>query len=335
MLKTVGMTSLRELLGSAAPPLPTETEDYRIAASIDPAFLARDRSGAPALLVPLSQAAQAVGRSGGGFALTAASRVAFEYGGRRWEQPAAILKCTDEKLADTFLVLVMDIARRLALSTEDVTWRKVLTWVEEWQTLLGRRSALSAEEQLGLWGELWVLSQAADIDRLFVAWRGPERESIDFFLDGIGLEVKASRRALVHHVSQSQVVAPRGQYDSYFLSIWAGVESVRGTSLAELVEKLLNSLSDPAAFLRQLALTGYSLQDRAEYLVRFVPLEAPRWFRAEDIPRVRAMDDGVSHLRYLVTLDADTCLDSESATRLWHHFIGQEPLYDSEVVRPT
>ena len=320
-------------MSSAPPPSLDETDDYRIAIPVGPAFLARSRSGAAALLVPLIMTGGAVGRSGGGFALTSASRVAFQHAGRRWEQPAAILACTDESLGDAFLVLITDIARRLISSDEGVTWQNILAWVEEWQTLLGRRAALSVEEQLGLWGELWVISQAEEADALLAAWRGPERQPIDFFHDGIGLEVKVSRRPHVHHVSQTQVVAPRGRYVSYFLSIWVDVEPVRGISLSELVDQLLNSVSDPAAFLRQLANVGYSPHERAEYATRLLPLESPLWFRSEDVPRVHAIDPGVSRLRYVVTLDVDACLDRDDATNLWCHFCGKSP--DHQTVGPT
>jgi Putative PD-(D/E)XK family member, (DUF4420) len=330
MTSTIGIRLLREIVAGTLPPDAGEAEDYRIAAPVGPAFLARGRSSTVTLLIPLAAASGAVARSGGGFTLTSAPRVAFDHGGRRWEQSAAILECTQEKLADAFLVLVTDVARRLPSSAEEITWPKIISWVEEWQALLSRRTTLSVEEQLGLWGELWLMSQAKDADRLFAAWRGPEADAVDFFHDGAALEVKVSRRAHVHHVSQSQVDAPRGEYVAYFLSMWVGVEQVRGVSLAELVDKLLHRVSDPAAFLKQLARVGYSLQDREAYATRFVVLEPPRWFHAEDIPRVRSFDEGISLLRYIVTLDADARLDDEHALDLWRHFCEVEAIAEAD-----
>lgn len=324
MPASIGISELKERMASVRPPLPEDADDYRIVVQVGPAFLACGRSSLVTLLVPLTAIGGAVARSGGGFTLISAPRMAFDNGGRRWEQPAAVLECTDEKLADTFLVLVTDLARRLSSEGAEITWRKILLWVEEWQMLLAPRVALSIEEQLGLWGELWVMSRAADADQIFAAWCGPAGEPVDFFHDGAGLEVKVSRRARVHHMSQTQVDAPRGQYVSYLLSVWVGAESIRGTSLAELVEQLLARLSDPAAFLRQLARVGYSPQDRDEYTTRYVSLDAPLWFHAEDLPRVRAIDDGISNLRYLVTLDIDTCLDRAHTIDLWRHFCGVE-----------
>ena len=174
--------SLREAIAAVGAPSADEANDYRIATSVGPAFLARARSGAPTLLIPLDVAPVTVGRRGGGFSLTPATRVAFEYAGRRWEQAAATLECTESQLVDAFLVLVVDIARRLASAAGEITWPTILAWVEEWQMLLARRAVLTAEQQLGLWGELWVISKAVNPDPLVAAWRGPEGEAVDFFL---------------------------------------------------------------------------------------------------------------------------------------------------------
>lgn len=325
-------SSLRDAVAAVDAPSPGDADDYRIAASVGPAFLARARSGAPTLLIPLAIAPATVGRRGGGFSLAPVASIAFAYGGRRWEQPAATFECTDAQLVDVFLILVSDLARRLASAAGETRWSTILSWVEEWQVLLGRRAVLTAEQQLGLWGELWVISNAVDADSIVAAWRGPEREAVDFFSDRVGLEVKVSRRAHVHHVSQRQIDLPLGVHDVYLLSIWIGLEPVRGISLAELVDTVLTRVSDAPALLKQIALVGYSPLDRDQYATRFIPLESPRWFRAEDVPHVRAIDPGISQVRYVVNLDIDRSLSSELAGGLWRHFCGAEPAFIAEPI---
>jgi hypothetical protein len=329
------VSSLREAVAAVDAPCAGDLDDYRIATAIGPAFLGRGRNGMPTLLIPLATASETVGRHGGGFSLTPTARVAFHHDERRWEQAAAILACTDEGLADTFLILVLDIARRLTATSEAITWSRILAWVEDWQSLLGRRGALTTQEQLGLWGELWVMSKAAATDQLFAAWRGPEREPVDFFYDGKALEVKVSQRAHVHYVSQTQVDAPRGRHDAFVLSIWVGLEPVRGTSLGELIDVLLARVSDPAALLRALARARYSPLDRAQYATRYLTLEAPRWFPAEGVPRVRQIEAGISQLRYLVTLDIERSLDRERAIQSWQHFCHIDPASADDLVGPA
>jgi len=298
--------------------------DYQITARVGSAFFAKSKQGLFALLIPLPDRGSSVGRSGGGFTLRVANEVAFRHEGQYWTQAAAILECTENAVADTFLALVVDLSNRLSSTNAPITWRQLLAWMEEWQLLLSRRVLLAPEAQLGLWAELLVMLLGASTDALFAAWRGPEDDAVDFFLDGKGLEVKASRHRGTHHVSQSQAIRPRGDYPSYFLSMWVSSEPVGGVSLAEIVRALTDRLPDPSAFLKQLSRTGYSAQDEQQYMTRFTLLESPHWFDAEDIPRVRSADSGVSRLRYLATLDLDSAIHGALAQSLWHHFCGIE-----------
>ena len=141
---------LREVLSRTGMPSDEDQSDYRIAATLGTAFLARGRTGRVTLLVPLPRAGGAVGRSGGGFTLSSAPKVAFAHNGRNWYQASAILECTDDNLADAFLVLVLDLTRRIESISGEITWPLILMWVEEWQSLLGRKHLLSPEQQLGL-----------------------------------------------------------------------------------------------------------------------------------------------------------------------------------------
>jgi hypothetical protein len=316
---------LRKALAAVRAPSDNEAADFKIAVSLGAAFLARARSDAPTLLIPLSSAPDVAGRRGGGFSLSPVGRVVFEYEDRHWEQAAATLECTESHLVDTFLILVLDIVRRLGTASAPIDWQTVVAWVDEWQTLLARRPALTAEQQLGLWGELWVISNALRVDGLLAAWRGPESEATDFFLDGVALEVKTSRQAHVHHASQRQIESPAGRYPAYLLSVWLGIDPVRGVSLAELVDSVLARTAEAAAVLKKMASLGYVPIDRDQYSTRFVPLDRPRWFRAEDVPRVRVVDSGVSQIRYVVSLDVDRALTDEQARVLWEHFCDAEP----------
>lgn len=305
---------------------PGEGSDYKIAAVVSKGFLARSRSGAPALLVPLDSAPISTGRRGGGFSLNSADKVLFRYGDRVWQQPSATLTCTEPGLVDAFLVLVADIARRLDLAST-VTWADVLGWVEEWQALLAQRPPMDLERQLGLWGELSVIASASQPDLLIEAWRGPEGDATDFFLDKTGLEVKASRRPHIHHVSWRQLVRPAGAHEAYLLSMYAGIDPSRGVSLAELVDGLIRRVGDAPRLLRKLAGLGYTPINQSHFGTRFILLDDPLWFHTADVPRVRDIDAGVSQVRYVVALDVEAALDKRKADALWAHFGASEPIF--------
>lgn len=317
--------ALQGLLAAAQAPAAGEPADYGIAAAVGGAYLARARSGAPALLVPLSSTPPSVGRRGGGFQLVPANKVAFVFEGRTWEQPAAALECTDAQFSDAFVVLAADIAHRLPESSDGIRWAAVVSLVEEWQSLLGRRSGLTEEQQLGIWGELQIIHSSTDVDMLLAAWRGPGRDAVDFFLNSIGLEVKVSRRMHIHHVSLRQVASPVGLHDSYILSMWVGEDPVRGLSLADMVDALLARVADPPLLLRRLALAGYSVADRDRYSGKLVLLDNPRWFRKTDIPTVRLFDRGISEIRYVVDLGPVESLEQTASDQLWRHFRNEVP----------
>jgi hypothetical protein len=226
---------------------------------------------------------------------------------------------------ETFIVLCADLLARLKAAEGVADWAAITKWVDEWQALLGKKALLTPEQELGLWGELWVVAQSANPDPLIGGWRGPERENVDFFLDGIGVEVKTSRREHAHFVSQKQVVQPVGEFDAYLLSIWVAPEPVRGKSIVELADDITSKAADGLAFLKHLGRLGFSPYDRDEYRTRFIALRTPKWFSAEIVPKVRAADEGVSNLRYQITLDVESAADEISEVSLWQRLIGRSP----------
>lgn len=314
-------TDLHRIASGALAPAVGDTSDYRIATALGRGFLAKNRAGRLALLIPLSAKPGTVGRRGGGFSLFPAPRISFLHEGRRWEQAAAVFECTDDTFLSAFIALIADVARRLEGLVES-SWRDVLEWLDEWQAMLSG-GTLSPEQQLGLWAELWIIDHAVDVDLLLTSWIGPDREASDFLIDAMGVEVKASRRAHIHQVSQRQVERPVGSLEAYLLSMWVGTDPVGGVSLADLVESILIKASDPAAFLKRIGQLGYSPLDRGLYSSRLVHLEEPKWFSSHDIPRVRAADPGVSMLRYTVSLDTGLCLSEEVASMLWDRLWNQ------------
>jgi hypothetical protein len=315
-----GIPELKSSLAATTSPRADDANDYRIAIPICDTYLALGRANLPTLIVPLSGAVGSIGRVGGGFKLIPVSRLEFVHEGRQWEQPAAVVECTEGTLTETFIVLVREIAQKLRLAGKSPTWASLSSLVEEWQMLLAKRSILSLEAQVGLWGELWFLRNARSIDSLLGAWRGPENRTLDFFYDGIGLEVKTSQRAHVHHVSLKQVIAPYGHRDSYVASLWVEIDSQQGTSLNEMVDDLLKRTADPALLIRIIAETGYSMLDRELYAQKLSLVDPPLWFRTQDFPRIREMDRGISQVRYVVSLDLQDALEPQRSAQLLQHF---------------
>ena len=315
------VAALRSLWG--ADPGEMADADYRLLAEVEDAFIARSRAGLPALVVPIRDLGMApVGRRASGCELIGHSSTRTVFQGRHAVGPAAALLCIDPELLDAFAVLAVDVAKRVRESGG--TWASMLAAVEEWQTLLAPRGLPSAEAEQGLWGELWFLSQADDVEPALAGWRGPDGDATDFFLGGRSAEVKTSRHRRQHHVSHSQVDAPVGSHDAWLLSIWVKPDPAASSTVVHLAESILERVRDRGEALRRLAQAGYSPADRIGYGTAFVVLGEPEWYAAADIPRVRAADPGVSQLRYRVALDEARRADGRLSDSLWQHFLGHE-----------
>lgn len=312
------MKRAKNELRSALQQLKPGRNDFQIAARVGAGFVARTRSGGVAWLVPLDEAPQTTGRRAGGFVLAPNAQVAFEFEGKKWKSPAAVWESTDPELLETFLVLLEDAAQRLGSTT---TWPLIVSFVDEWQNLLARRAPLSIEQQLGLWGELLVLSSSKNPDQMLAAWIGPDAGAVDFFVDGVGLEVKTSRKRHSHHVSLSQVAQPVGAKEAFTVSFWVNADPVAGRSLMELIDEIDDRVADQALFLKQLSKLGFAMADRESYrATRFVELERAMFIKSSDIASVENSNPAITQIRYVVALDETAALEGAERSRVCRHF---------------
>lgn len=238
----------------------------------------------------------------------------FEVGDRTWNAPAAVLECSSEELLPSFSALAADVLARLGATP--VRPRTVADLVSEWETLFHATRSLTAEEEVGLWGELCLIDQAADPDAALRAWVGPERRAMDFQAGAVTVECKTSMRKLLHTFSLSQADLGTTCPTAYVASLWVGVNADGGLSLVDLVERIARRLGDRFLFEKKLLSWGFSRVDRERYRRRFALLEQPAVLPANRIPRVRAIDEGVLHVRYEAQLDGRVALSGQEAQQL-------------------
>jgi len=141
----------------------------------------------------------------------------------------------------------------------------------------------------GLWGELFVISRAADAPTLVRAWHADAEDRYDFSMGSQRLEIKTVRgRERVHHFSLDQVVPAAGT-EVLIASLF--VESAgAGTSLGELIEKArTNVRSNPELALKIDQIIGLTLGERVLVSLdhRFdveLAEESLRFYEASAIP---------------------------------------------------
>ena len=109
------------------------------------------------------------------------------------------LVLTDVQHRDIFDLLVRDLVEAAEQPEDEaVGVARLVARLSDWQQLLRRLTprGLSAEAQLGLWGELWVmrdvLAPVIGIGNAISAWRGPMGADQDFQMGAVCMEVKTS-----------------------------------------------------------------------------------------------------------------------------------------------
>ncbi|MES1174036.1 MAG: PD-(D/E)XK motif protein [Myxococcales bacterium] len=307
------MTSPHQLLDAlGTSSARSEGPSFSIRADVGCAYVARNHRGRACLLIAVqtTNSPFPVGRVTGALSLTFAADVEFDLQGRFWTSPCAIIECLEEDFLGVFCALAMD----LASTFENVPPRAdvVGRWLAEWERLFRCRRKLSEKEEMGLWSELTLIKGMPNLDSAVRSWRGPYGELTDFLAAGVGVECKASRVRLQHHISAAQAHRPRGTNLVYLVSMWLAVDDTRGQTLPSLIGELDDQTSETIALEKGLLAAGYSRSDAALYTSRFVVLEEPLWFGEADLPRVRAVDPGVLELRYVIQLDDARALTGEA-----------------------
>ena len=194
--------------------------------------------------------------------------------------------------------------------------------------LLEPASRLSAEREIGLFGELLVLDTLATAlggPAAVSAWKGAHREEHDFGLSDGDVEVKTTfgerRRHWIHGKGQ---LTPSPGVALYLLSIQLTDGGAAGKTLGEQVTELRVRFAGPAAadFDDRLIQLGWLDSQSHRYVrrlrLRSVPLAyliTPDFPRLDDDALTRAglQSDNIPDVNYLMDLSGRTPTDGPSA----------------------
>lgn len=180
---------------------------------------------------------------------------------------------------------------------------------------------LSAAEQIGLFGELWVFSNVLfpTIDsRVSHLWSGPESERHDFVGQGVHVEVKTTTRSEPkHEISRfDQLKAPAGKrllFVSVMLERSLGGDETLADRIDEIREKLVSDGRALDVFDSHLAQLGWHEGLRQTgALLRFTFRDVHVFEVAGNFPRLP--DDyvpplGVTGIKYSINVGSLPSLD--------------------------
>lgn len=228
------------------------------------------------------------------------------------------LLLTDTLLADVFDVLLDDlIARLLPLSNPSDVVRIFLNQLARWEELFGNYKAggLSAEQQKGLFGELYLLRKLLNNGltpaTIVESWVGNDAAVQDFRAGNWAIEVKTSSQTtherLTINGERQLDESPLDRLFLYYLNV--DVRTGAGESLNALINDIRPGLAAdvPAtlAFNRKLVKAGYFDAQATGYAQTGYVIRTEHIFNvAGDFPRIITADlrPGVGEVRYSVSL---------------------------------
>jgi hypothetical protein len=201
-----------------------------------------------------------------------------------------------------------------------VNLRKSLSLtLERWQRFFSLREKirLTKEEQVGLFGELWLLREMLNHDLGFPAigyWKGPYREVFDYSMQNMSIEVKSTStkmpyKAYINNEVQLDDGLAGGTLILCFVAVQTNESS--GETLADIVQFIEEFVkSDEAAYrLFQDKIFGCGLGSAYinSYIMHYIIKEQAFFNVEEGFPRIlkRNLQNGLGEISY--SLDISAC----------------------------
>ena len=214
--------------------------------------------------------------------------------------------------------LVEAVERAAGLTRVKLVQGVLAKWRRFWSGVPS--GALSVEQQVGLFGEIYFLSrwlcEALEPAKAVGTWRGPAGARNDFEMPGLGIEAKATRRSDAAHTIHGldQLLEPVGGALLLFgLSVRdeaSATESLPGL-VQEMRNRLIGDFDALNTFETLIYAAGYDDRLEAEYAKLLLRIRTEALYRvADDFPRlvpasiVGGTPVGIGALNYELRLDA-------------------------------
>ena len=226
------------------------------------------------------------------------------------------LTSNELELKSKFCIVTKDIAYKCKGLTGSFLFNKVIELLKSWANFLKpQRTGLSEPEYIGLWGELFTLTEIILPKHTpfnsMRFWVGPEGKKQDFTLNKIAVEVKTSfsseaRKITISSLEQLDVITDK----LYLLHIVANPsEPQLGYSLKDLYDKSLSLITqDPQSemiFLQKVC-DLYGKANDKQLTSKITPIAQTLYEVSDSFPCLRHKDvpNSISGLRYDLLVSA-------------------------------
>jgi len=203
-----------------------------------------------------------------------------------------VIELLDEILKTTFLGFIYAFLQKTKISKIYImSPKEIEEYLLDWVSLFQNVKELSAKEKIGLWGELYFISQIKNPDKVIEKWHGPEQKVFDFVTKNESLDVKTGLSTTEHHFRKKQIA----KENIFFISIRAE-KSNKGNDLESIIKKITNKVVNKDLFNSKLAFLGYynSSKDNTKYKSDLL-----RWLASNAIPQPRKIDNGVNNYEFI------------------------------------
>lgn len=221
-------------------------------------------------------------------------------------RPLAVVECVEQLNWRIFAVLAAEVESLLETTPSRFrTATQVTDYIDTWSEMFRPSRPMSAQEKIGLWGELETLTRGMDLDAMVDAWHGCRGACFDFSNNGIHLETKTSMRGPVHRFSLEQLVAP-GSGEVYIASLQIAEDMAAGSTLQEQVDLIAERIKDPIAFEKRLIQRGFR-KDTESGKFSLLSLNI---YRGDQIPHPIVEASGISEVNFTSDLTGLTPLSA-------------------------
>lgn len=233
-----------------------------------------------------------------------------------------LFKLLDNQHRDIFSVLCEDLISSISSFTNETQLiKELLNRFEKWKSLFDRAAAqgLSAEEQRGLFGELFFLRQFLQANSDFInvinAWVGCEKQIRDFQFLNWSIEVKTTygNNHQKVHISSERQLDSTNLENLFLYHISLEERQQSGETLNELVNSIFNILTSDFIslnrFKNKLLNAGYFDQHKNLYEHHGYFIRQNVFYKVEnEFPRIEEADirNGVGDVKYSIMVSQCT-----------------------------
>lgn len=238
------------------------------------------------------------------------------------------IACRDRSATENFTAVAGEILEALPRG-RSTTAQTIQAVIDRWRWFWSAPpEALNAEQQIGLFGELWFLEFWMNpIDSpLLEAWTGPFGDRHDLKWPAASVEIKATRTradgAAAHRIASLDQLEDPASGQLYLFSLRATPDPIGAHTLNRSIDRIQNALSASPELVQKfderLGLLGYSPAHQQHYDTSLRVTAEELYTVAEGFPRLTqesfsdGIPPGIDNVAY--TLNLAACADWRIAT---------------------